>query len=236
MKTPSESIRCVNGCGNLTIDKHEKLTKRERISRILMGFTLIIITVIFTGLALGFFSSQYYYVCDNGEEIPAYWENDGEEDCSDGSDENESFLPLEVYLFGIISMIVISFLLILGGIIGGNAIEYFYCDKCGGKLLDSKTLRTKLGHQSNHEKALTIENLLEDCDYGGRECPTCEAKMKVLDLGYKIDTDIHPLLPTITGKRNIELDGCIECSHIWFDKSEFSKILGEAKTKSLKLN
>jgi Zn-finger nucleic acid-binding protein len=234
VKTPSESIRCVNGCGNLTIDKHEKLTKRERISRILMGFTLIIITVIFTGLALGFFSSQYYYVCDNGEEIPAYWENDGEEDCSDGSDENESFLPLEVYLFVIILMIAISFLLILDGIIGGNAIEYFYCDKCGGKLLDSKTLRTKLGW--DHEKALTIENLLEDCDYGERECPTCEAKMKVLDLGYKKDIDIHPLLPTMTGKRNIELDGCIECSHIWFDKSEFSKILGEAKTKSLKLN
>ena len=29
------------------------------------------------------------FVCDNGEEIPAYWENDGYEDCSDGSDENE---------------------------------------------------------------------------------------------------------------------------------------------------
>ena len=29
------------------------------------------------------------FECDNGEEIPAYWENDGEEDCSDGSDEND---------------------------------------------------------------------------------------------------------------------------------------------------
>jgi len=29
------------------------------------------------------------FVCDNGEEIPADWENDGEEDCSDGSDEND---------------------------------------------------------------------------------------------------------------------------------------------------
>lgn len=219
MKTPSESIRCVNGCGNLTNDKHEKLTKRERISSILMGFTLIIITVIFTGLALAYDFSQYN--ADTGEY-------------------NESafilfeFLPLEVYLIGIGLSIIISGGYILNGIIGGNAIEYFYCDKCGGKLLDSKTLRTKLGW--DHEKALTIENLLEDCDYGGRECPTCEAKMKVLDLGYKKDMDIHPLLPTITRKRNIELDGCIECSHIWFDKSEFSKILGEAKTKSLKLN
>ena len=28
------------------------------------------------------------FVCDNGEEIPASWVNDGEEDCYDGSDEN----------------------------------------------------------------------------------------------------------------------------------------------------
>ena len=30
------------------------------------------------------------FVCDNGEEIPAEWENDGEIDCEDGSDEKES--------------------------------------------------------------------------------------------------------------------------------------------------
>jgi len=195
-----------------------------------MGFTLIIITVIFTGLALAY--DDTHNDCGYGEEIPAYWGNFGFEDCSDFS-MNLDLFPAEVPVYGFCGMIVISFLLILDGIIGGNAIEYFYCDKCGGKLLDSKTLRTKLGW--DHEKALTIENLLEDCDYGERECPTCEAKMKVLDLGYKIDTDIHPLLPTITGKRNIELDGCIECSHIWFDKSEFRKFT-EAKTKSLKLN
>lgn len=193
-----------------------------------MGFTLIIITVIFTGLALAY--DFTHDDCGYGEEIPAYWGNFGFEDCSDFW-MNLDLFPLEVYLFVIILMIAISFLLILDGIIGGNAIEYFYCDKCGGKLLDSKTLRNKLGW--DHEKALTIENLLEDCDYGERECPTCEAKMKVLDLGYKKDINI-PLLPTMTGKRNIELDGCIECSHIWFDKSEFRKILGEAKTKSLK--
>ena len=196
-----------------------------------MGFTLIIITVIFTGLALAYDFTQDD--CGDGEEIPAYWGNFGFEDCSDFSMNLDHFFPSEVYAYGFVFIIVISFLLILGGIIGGNAIEYFYCDKCGGKLLDSKTLRNKLGW--DHEKALTIENLLEDCDYGERECPTCEAKMKVLDLGYKKDIDI-PLLPTMTGKRNIELDGCIECSHIWFDKSEFRKILGEAKTKSLKLN
>ena len=35
-------------------------------------------------------SEQDVFICDNGEEIPADWENDGWEDCSDGSDENES--------------------------------------------------------------------------------------------------------------------------------------------------
>ena len=35
-------------------------------------------------------SGQDVFICDNGEEIPAEWENDGWEDCSDGSDENES--------------------------------------------------------------------------------------------------------------------------------------------------
>ena len=35
-------------------------------------------------------SEQNVFICDNGEEIPADWENDGWEDCSDGSDENES--------------------------------------------------------------------------------------------------------------------------------------------------
>lgn len=194
-----------------------------------MGFTLIIITVIFTGLALAYDFTQYN--CGYGEEIPAYWGNFGFEDCSDFS-MNLDLFPAEVDVFGFCGMIVISFLLILGGIIPEYPIEHFYCDKCGGKLLDSKTLRDKLGW--DHEKALTIENLLEDCDYGERECPTCEAKMKVLDLGYKKDIDI-PLLPTMTGKRNIELDGCLECSHIWFDKSEFRKFR-EAKTKSLKLN
>ena len=33
------------------------------------------------------------YICDNGEEIPADWVNDGEEDCEDGSDEGVSEGP-----------------------------------------------------------------------------------------------------------------------------------------------
>ncbi|MEE2747429.1 MAG: hypothetical protein VX473_03060 [Candidatus Thermoplasmatota archaeon] len=37
------------------------------------------------------------FICDNGEEIPADWENDGEEDCDDGSDEEPSVHSWESY-------------------------------------------------------------------------------------------------------------------------------------------
>ena len=192
---------------------HDYHSIKGRFVSILIGLMLIIIPVIITGLII-----EYGYIHfdeDNG------WVGIG-----------AFLLPFEVFLGIVCAGPLFGLVLILSGLLGGTSIVYFCCEKCGGKLLDSKTLRTKLGW--DHEKALTIENLLEDCDYGERECPTCEAKMKVLDLGYKKDIDI-PLLPTMTGERNIELDGCIECSHIWFDKSEFRKFT-EAKTKSLKLN
>ena len=35
------------------------------------------------------------FICDNGEEIPSSWENDGEEDCYDGSDESEGAFTCE---------------------------------------------------------------------------------------------------------------------------------------------
>jgi hypothetical protein len=35
-------------------------------------------------------SDEGQFTCDDGEQIPADWENDGEEDCDDGSDENNS--------------------------------------------------------------------------------------------------------------------------------------------------
>ena len=192
---------------------HDYHSIKGRFVSILIGLMLIIVPVIITGLII-----EYGYIHfdeDNG------WVGIG-----------AFLLPFEVFLGIVCAGPLFGLVLILSGLLGGTSIVYFCCEKCGGKLLDSKTLRDKLGW--DHEKALTIENLLEDCDYGERECPTCEAKMKVLYLGYKIDID-YPYLPTMTGERNIELDGCLECSHIWFDKSEFRKFR-KAKTKSLKLN
>jgi Zn-finger nucleic acid-binding protein len=106
---------------------------------------------------------------------------------------------------------------VIWGLIGGNDIAFFLCKKCGGELIDSKTLIKKIGE----EKALAIENRLNRSDFGGKKCPTCEEKMKILNLEYKEHAISWPLPKTT---KNIELDGCINCSNIWFDRDELSKL------------
>ena len=166
MESSSERIKCVNGCGNLTNDKHEKLSVRGRIKDVFIGFSLII---------CGFL-----------------------------------YVQIEIIVFA-------GFCFVMKGLIGGNDIAFFLCKKCGGELIDSKTLIKKIGE----EKALAIENSLKGSDFGGKKCPTCEEKMKILDLEYKVQA-ISWLLPKTT--KNIELDGCINCSNIWFDRDELSKL------------
>ena len=166
MESSSERIKCVNGCGNLTNDKHEKLSVRGRIKDVFIGFSLII---------CGFL-----------------------------------YVQIEIIVF-------VGFCFVMKGLIGGNDIAFFLCKKCGGELIDSKTLIKKIGE----EKALAIENRLNRSDFGGKKCPTCEEKMKILNLEYK-EHAISWLLPKAT--KNIELDGCINCSNIWFDRDELSKL------------
>ena len=166
MESSSERIKCVNGCGNLTNDKHEKLSVRGRIKDVFIGFSLII---------CGFL-----------------------------------FVQIEIIVFA-------GLCFVMKGLIGGNDIAFFLCKKCGGGLIDSKTLIKKIGE----EKVLAIENSLKGSDFGGKKCPTCEEKMKILDLEYKVHA-ISWLLPKTT--KNIELDGCINCSNIWFDRDELSKL------------
>lgn len=166
MESSSERIKCVNGCGNLTNDKHEKLSVRGRIKDVFIGFSLII---------CGFL-----------------------------------YVQIEIIVFA-------GFCFVMKGLIGGNDIAFFLCKKCGGGLIDSKTLIKKIGE----EKVLAIENSLKGSDFGGKKCPTCEEKMKILDLEYKVHA-ISWLLPKTT--KNIELDGCINCSNIWFDRDELSKL------------
>jgi Zn-finger nucleic acid-binding protein len=166
MESSSERIKCVNGCGNLTNDKHEKLSVRGRIKDVFIGFSLII---------CGFL-----------------------------------YVQIEIIVFAGVCFV-------MKGLIGGNDIAFFLCKKCGGELIDSKTLIKKIGE----EKALAIENRLNRSDFGGKKCPTCEEKMKILNLEYK-EHAISWLLPKTT--KNIELDGCINCSNIWFDRDELSKL------------
>jgi len=166
MESSSERIKCVNGCGNLTNDKHEKLSVRGRIKDVFIGFSLII---------CGFL-----------------------------------YVQIEIIVF-------VGFCFVMKGLIGGNDIAFFLCKKCGGELIDSKTLIKKIGE----EKVLAIENSLKGSDFGGKKCPTCEEKMKILGLEYKVHA-ISWLLPKTT--KNIELDGCINCSNIWFDRDELSKL------------
>ena len=172
MELSSERIKCVNGCGNLTNDKHEKLSVRGRIKDVFIGFSLII---------CGFL-----------------------------------YVQIEIIVFA-------GFCFVMKGLIGGNDIAFFLCKKCGGELIDSKTLIKKIGE----EKALAIENRLNRSDFGGKKCPTCEEKMKILNLEYKEHAISWPLPKTT---KNIELDGCINCSNIWFDRDELSKLDNDSTT------
>ena len=183
MESSSERIKCVNGCGNLTNDKHEKLSDRGRIKAVFIGFSFII---------CGFLIIKFRVASEFGE-----------------------------YPFVIPILAGLSF--VIKGLFGGNDTAFFLCKKCGGGLIDSKTLIKKIGE----EKALAIENSLKGSDFGGKKCPTCEEKMKILDLEYKVHA-ISWLLPKTT--KNIELDGCINCSNIWFDRDELSKLDNDSTT------
>mgnify|MGYP000120795716 CR=1 FL=1 len=175
MESSSEKIKCVNGCGNLTNDKHEKLSVRGRIKDVFIGFSLII---------CGFL-----------------------------------YVQIEIIVFA-------GLCFVMKGLIGGNDIAFFLCKKCGGELIDSKTLIKKIGE----EHALAIENSLKGSDFGGKKCPTCEEKMKILNLEYKVHASIGLFFVQKTTK-NIELDGCINCSNIWFDRDELKKLDSRIFTK-----
>jgi Zn-finger nucleic acid-binding protein len=177
VESSPERIKCVNGCGDLTNDKHEKLSDGGRIKAVFIGFAFII---------CGFLIIKFRVASEFGE-----------------------------YPFVIPILAGLSF--VMKGLFGGNDTAFFLCKKCGGGLIDSKTLIKKIGE----EKALAIENSLKGSDFGGKKCPTCEEKMKILDLEYKVHA-ISWLLPKTT--KNIELDGCINCSNIWFDRDELSKL------------
>jgi len=185
-KSSSESIQCVNGCGNLTYDSHDKLTVNMRIAFVGGGIL---------GLLL-----------------------------------------LLNYNFGIDSIwfFLGSVMAIFAGIYGGgerSEVSYFICEVCKGGMLDSKSLIEKFGKYN----AGLIEYSLKKADFGEKKCPICEEKMKIIPLEY-LATDVHfqsglPIPIPIPSGGKIELDGCHDCSMIWFDSAEMGYVASSTKLR-----
>ena len=181
MESSSESIQCVNGCGNLTHDSHNKLTVNQRIALVVGGI-------------LG-------------------------------------LLYLLNYNFGIDSFLgsIVFVMAIFVGIFGDGErgeVPYFICEVCKGGMLDSKSLIEKFG---KHNAGL-IECSLKKADFGEKKCPICEEKMKIIPLKYStIYFDLTFPIPIPSGNKKIELDGCHDCSMIWFDSAEMDYVASSTK-------
>ena len=186
MESLSESIQCVNGCGNLTHDSHNKLTVNQRIALVGGGIISILLWV----QSLPFSDS----------ELAFYW------------------------FVGSIGLIVV-------GIFTNKAsdVPYFICKVCKGGMLDSKSLIEKFGKYN----AGLIEYSLKKADFGEKKCPICEEKMKIIPLEYStIDFLHYPFpIPIPSGNKKIELDGCHDCSMIWFDSAEMDYVASSTKLK-----
>jgi Zn-finger nucleic acid-binding protein len=127
---------------------------------------------------------------------------------------------------------VSSILLIVGGIFPHNRfrdVPYYICKVCKGGMLDSKSLIEKFGKYN----AGLIEYSLKKADFGEKKCPICEEKMKIIPLEYStINFYEGPILmPIPSGNKKIELDGCHDCSMIWFDSAEMDYVASSTKLK-----
>ena len=114
----------------------------------------------------------------------------------------------------------------------GETTAYFYCIKCRGGMLDSKTIISKIGE----EKALTIERELSRCTAGEKMCPSCEGRMNRIPITYVMPDSgggadlvsalvvatIQAMIPN--KKEYLDLDGCPSCGLFWFDSGEMSSI------------
>ena len=123
-----------------------------------------------------------------------------------------------------------SILLIFAGIFTNKAsdVPYFICKVCKGGMLDSKSLIEKFGKYN----AGLIEYSLKKADFGEKKCPICEEKMKIIPLKYSTIDFHHPFpIPIPSGNKKIELDGCHDCSMIWFDSAEMNYVASSTKLK-----
>ena len=111
----------------------------------------------------------------------------------------------------------------------GETTAYFYCIKCRGAMLDSKTIISKIGE----EKALAIERELSRCKAGEKMCPSCEGRMNRIPITYVMPDNssgnigfdlIRAMIPN--KKEYLDLDGCSSCGLFWFDSGEMVSISG----------
>ena len=109
----------------------------------------------------------------------------------------------------------------------GETTAYFYCIKCRGGMLDSKTIISKIGE----EKALTIERELSRCTAGEKMCPSCEGRMNRIPITYVMPDNsggnigLAVILAMIPNKKEyLDLDGCSSCGLFWFDSGEMSNV------------
>jgi len=109
----------------------------------------------------------------------------------------------------------------------GETTAYFYCIKCRGAMLDSKTIFNKIGE----EKALAIERELSRCKAGEKMCPSCEERMNRIPITYVMPDNssgnigfdlIRAMIPN--KKEYLDLDGCPSCGLFWFDSGEMSNV------------
>ena len=179
----TEVFRCPNGCGELSYDRHDKVSEESKKIAAVLGVLLIVVAIIF------------------------YQSWDSE------------------LLFWVLLLSAIAFGYFLFAT--GETTAYFSCINCGGGMLDSKTIISKIGV----DKALTIERALRNCEAGEKMCPSCEGRMNRIPITYVMPDNsggnigLAVILAMIPNKKEyLDLDGCSSCGLFWFDSGEMSSI------------
>ena len=180
----TEVFRCPNGCGELSYDRHDKVSEESKKIAAVLGVLLIVVAIIF------------------------YQSWDSE------------------LLFWVLLLSAIAFGYFLFAT--GETTAYFSCINCGGGMLDSKTIISKIGD----DKALAIERALRNCEAGEKMCPSCEGRMNRIPITYVMPDSggsigwalIQAMIPN--PKEYLDLDGCPSCGLFWFDSGEMVSISG----------
>ena len=174
----AEVFRCPNGCGELSYDRHDKVSEFNKKIAAVLGVLMLV-----AGIIIG-----------------------------------EGWLILGgVVAFGLFLFAT------------GETTAYFSCINCGGGMLDSKTIISKIGE----DKALAIERALRNCEAGEKMCPSCEGRMNRIPITYVMPDQrsgnigfdlIRAMIPN--KKEYLDLDGCSSCGLFWFDSGEMVSISG----------